>query len=336
MKFFIQKSNLLFLVSILFTFTAISVHAQDNQTEDLTQTREITSDAFTKKRPVASKGSKIKTITGKSGKTIARKKVYKLRRKQMPRRPKTSVAAANPKPSPKPDSPKTNTPKIKIEAAVIEQLGITMWRLRPEKPRDTGARLLTQGSKLVAERVSLETVFRPKDKVRISIESPQAGFLYIIDREMFSDGTLGKPFLIFPTLNTRRGNNYVTAGVPIEIPAQTDEPFYFEITPFEENYTGELITVILSPVKMPGLQITNQPLELSDSQVEDWEDNWEQTISIFELDKDDDEIYTEEEKQAGSGTRQLTQNSPPPKSMVTVKTVKGKAFLISFAMKVKD
>lgn len=79
-----------------------------------------------------------------------------------------------------------------------------MWRLRPEKPKDTGARLLTQGSsdKLVAERVSLDTVFRHKDKVRISIESPRAGYLYIVDREMFSDGTLGKPFLIFPTLNT--------------------------------------------------------------------------------------------------------------------------------------
>lgn len=336
MKQYIQKSTLIFLAFFLFILAIVSVQAQDNQTEDLTQTREITSDAFTKKRPATSGDSKKRTNTGKTNKTAARKKVYKLRRKQMPRRPRKSVVAANPGTLPKTEPSKIKTPKI--ETSIVEQLGVTMWQLRPEKPKDTGARLLTQGSsdKLVAERVSLDTVFRPKDKVRISIESTHAGYLYIVDREMFSDGTLGKPFLIFPTLNTRRGNNLVTAGVPIEIPAQTDEPFYFEITPFEENYVGELITVILSPTKLPNLNISNAPFELKSKQIEEWEDDWEDTISVFEIDNNDDEVYTEEEKSAGNGTRQLTQNSPPPKNMVAVKVLKGEAFLVSFVMKVKD
>lgn len=94
--------------------------------------------------------------------------------------------------------------------------------------------------------------------------------------------------------------------------------------------------MILSPTKLPNLNISNEPLELKSKQIEEWEDNWEGTISVFELDNDDDEVYTEEEKSAGSGTRQLTQNSPPPKNMVAVKVPKGKAFLVSFAMKVKD
>lgn len=83
----------------------------------------------------------------------------------MPRRPKTAVVAANPTTSPKSKPTKAKTPKI--ETSVVEQLGVTMWRIRPEKPKDTGARLLTQGGgdKLVAEGVSLDTVFRPKDKV---------------------------------------------------------------------------------------------------------------------------------------------------------------------------
>ena len=224
--------------------------------------------------------------------------------------------------------------------AANEQLGITMWRLRPEKSGDTGARLLTmKGSsndtpKMVAERVGLDTVFKMGEKVRISIESPRAGYLYIIDRELRKDDTVGEPYLIFPTLNTRGGDNYVSAGKVVEVPAQTDDPFYFDITPTEDSYAGELLTFMVSPTKIEGLKLTNGPLKLSASLVEKWETLWERTATTLELDSARDLTYTQEEKEAGIGTRQLTQASPSPQTMISVEAPKGKAFLVSFAMKV--
>ena len=215
-----------------------------------------------------------------------------------------------------------------------------MWRLRPERSGDTGARLLTMSgsskdtSKMIAERVGLDTVFKMGEKVRISVESPRAGYLYIIDRELRNNDTVGDPYLIFPTLKTHNGDNQVGAGKVIEVPAQTDEQFYFDITPTDENYGGELLTIIVSPVKIEGLQLTNGPLKLSASLVEKWETLWERTATTLELDSARDLTYTQEEKEAGIGSRQLTQMSPSPQTMISVQAPKGRAFLVSFPMKV--
>lgn len=69
--------------------------------------------------------------------------------------------------------------------------------------------------------------------MRISVESPRARYMYIVDREIRKDGSLGDSYLIFPTLRTRRGDNRFGIGKVIEVPAQTDDPFFYEFTPAE-------------------------------------------------------------------------------------------------------
>ena len=41
------------------------------------------------------------------------------------------------------------------------------------------------------------------------------GYLYVINREQYADGTFGRARLIFPTLLTYNGNNRVKPGQPI-------------------------------------------------------------------------------------------------------------------------
>lgn len=271
-----------------------------------------------------------------SGGAPAKKTTYRIQ-KQLPQRKRQSKRAKEDTPSSASESKAATISPSAL--AANEQLGVTLWRLRPEQSSDTGARLLTMSgsannaSKMIAERVGLDTVFRKGEKVRISVESPRSGYLYIIDRELRTDNTVGDPYLIFPTLKTPNGNNNVEAGKVIEIPAQTDNPFYFDITPSEANYAGELLTVIVSPMKIEGLQLQNGPLKLSTSQVEKWEDLWERMSTTFELDAGRGLTYTEEEKEAGIGTRLLTQNSPSPQTLISVQAPKGKPFLVSFTMK---
>lgn len=252
--------------------------------------------------------------------------------------------------NPKPANSSQGTAKPPIKPGVVpfpppqtavdsEQLGITMWRLRPEKTGDSGARLLTMGgssnsSKMIAERVGLDTIFKKGEKVRISVESPQSGYLYIIDRELRKDKSVGDPYMIFPTLMARGGDNYVSSGKVVEIPAQTDNPCYFEIGSTDVNYAGELLSIIVSPVKIGGLKLTMEPLQLTTAQVEKWETEWERMATTFELETSRGLTYTEEEKAAGEGTRQLTQKSPPPQTGIKIESEKGKPFLVSFPMKV--
>src|SRR3954469_7238132 len=105
-----------------------------------------------------------------------------------------------------------------------EEIGVTVWRLRPARDNDDGARVVVMdGLKQVQytpERIEAETPLNVGDRVRITVESPRPGFLYIIDREQYADGSLGEPVMIFPTLHTRGGDNRVMPGRLIDIPAQ--------------------------------------------------------------------------------------------------------------------
>ncbi len=261
-----------------------------------------------------------------------KKQAYR-KKGQQPRRskdqgPETATAA----------TPASKDPRIPPAQAIHEQIGVTLWKLRPESAGESGARLLSMGTqeqtKLVAERVELDTMFVKGDKVRISVESPRAGYLYIVDRELKKDGSLGEPYLIYPTLTTGGGDNRVRAGKVIEIPAQTDNPFYYEITPIEENYAGEMLTILVSPTKIEGLTLGNSPIKLPLAMVAEWEQKWEGSSTTFELDGGTGQKYTPEEKEAGTGTRQLTHKSPSPQSVILVDAKKNSPFMVSFPLRV--
>lgn len=324
----ISPTQLLSLFASLFLLTfAINSNAQS-----LAQTDTV----FTFPRPSGAESY----VKGSSGNGSQPKKSTYRMKGQLARRKggskPTAVAKSNP-----PSSSKESSALLKM-LEVNEKLGITLWRLRPAQAGDTGARLLTMGpisneaAKMVAERVGLETVFKKGEKVRISVESPRQGYLYIIDRELKKDGTVGDPHLIFPTLRTRGGNNNVGAGTVIEIPAQTDNPFYFDILPTDDNYAGELLTVIVSPTRIGDLTIGENPIKLTAKQVADWETSWERISTTLELETGRDLAYTTEEQEAGSGGRMLTQMSPAPQTLISVEAPKGKAFLISFVMRVSN
>jgi hypothetical protein len=70
-------------------------------------------------------------------------------------------------------------------------------------------------------------IFSLGDLVRLTVESPHEGYLYVIDRETYGDGSLGEPMLIFLTARTRDRANRVSAGRLIDIPSWTDRAPYF-------------------------------------------------------------------------------------------------------------
>ena len=116
-------------------------------------------------------------------------------------------------------------------AAPGRQIGVTIWRLRSATAADAGARILvqeeSQTQEWIPERISSTSLLKPGDKVRLSIESPETGCLYVIDREQYLTGSRGEPYLIFPTKQTNGGNNEVSAGRLVDIPAQSERPNFF-------------------------------------------------------------------------------------------------------------
>lgn len=216
-------------------------------------------------------------------------------------------------------SPKSALPKADGEYA---QIGLTVWRLRPAKVNDSVRMIVQQGEDAVEwtpERISADTPLRQNDRIRLSFEAPQSGYLYIIDREQYADGSFGQPELIFPTTRTRSGDNQVSAGHIVELPGQDDRPNFFTMRPRRADVRSESLTVIVTPKPLEGITIGEKPLTLTAEQVAQWEQTWGARVERFEMADGAGKAWTQAEKEAGANaTRQLTQEDPPPQTIYRV------------------
>lgn len=217
-------------------------------------------------------------------------------------------------------------------------LGVTIWRLRPAASSDdTQARLLDHEADadtvLIAERVASDTKFKEGQKVRLSIESPRTGYLYVIDREQYADGTFSDPYLIFPTLKIRDGDNAVTAGRLIEIPDQEDHPFYFRMKRNRADQVAEVLTLLVTSQPIPSLQLGKKALKLTNEQFAQWEQKWKAPAKRVELANHAGKTYTKAEMTAGaSTTNRLRRDDPPPQTIYRVSAKPGDPLLISISL----
>lgn len=237
----------------------------------------------------------------------------------------------------RPAAPRTSTPNRRATyrrvsrtpppaaAKGVSELGVTIWRLRPASPGDT-VRLLVQEPQAAAEqwtpeRVEAGTSLTVGDRVRVAIESPRAGYLYVIDREQYADGTTSDPYLIFPTTRARGGDNKVVAGRLTEIPAQTDAPPYFTLRASRPDQTAELITVLVAQEPLSNVTPTASAVRLNRDTVAEWIKGGGRIVEQLEMNGGAGRAWSEEEQRAGAdGTRLLTQHDPPPQTVFRVLT----------------
>ena len=220
-------------------------------------------------------------------------------------------------------------------------LGVTLWRLRaatladdPETALEVREAATGKLTKWTPERLVAETPLGSGDRVRITIESPSSGFLYVVNREEFAAGRKGRPFLVFPTLRTHGGINSVTAGRLVEIPAQEDRPPYFTLRRSTPDQTGEALILLVTPKPLPGLNIGREPLELTDAQLGDWERRWGAKVERLELQGGSGRPWTRPEKAAGGDrSRLLTQEEPAPQTLYVVDVPPGAPLLVTLPLR---
>jgi hypothetical protein len=180
------------------------------------------------------------------------------------------------------------------------------------------------------ERTSSGSSFIPGASVRLSVEVPRAGFLYVIDREKYRDDRFGDPYLIFPTKRTNGGDNSVSPGRLVEIPSRDDQPPFFVLAA-KPGEIGELLTLIVAPKPIPELMtLHNEPLKLSRDQVNRWERQWGTQSERYEMIGGAGERRTREEKAAAErGGPPLTAGAPLPQTVFRVSKRVGDPLLIN-------
>lgn len=303
------------LVSFISIAAVNIVSAQDG-----VKTRNITSDDFGNQRPVRAKTSGPKTVAPKP----------KRFRYKFVRVDRNAARVKSVKPTSK-------------SAVKITSVGVTMWKMRPPKASETGQFLPVIDDKKMrqmwlAERIGVDTVFTAGDKIRFAIESSEPGYLYVFDRETYSDGSLGAPYLIFP--ESGLDDNAVGPGMIVDIPDQRDDVPYFNINPKNINYSGEMMTVIISPKPLENFKVDGEGKLANSTELTELEFGTE--VELFTREDADDKMFSKAEaestcgsksrqstdgqtdgKPCGIKTRQLTRDEPFPQSIFRVKSTVG-------------
>jgi hypothetical protein len=317
----------LFLI-ILLCGAAIFVHAQ----EETPATREISSVDFQNQRQKASGGqTSVKLTTPKL--TLRQKKniavITSVRRKynlvkRIPPKAKTSAL------------PRVKNPTQK-STVKSEQIGVTFWRLRPITADDGEVPVFSvkvgDGREdWTAERVNSTTKFKIGDRLRFTIESSRTGYLYIINREYYTDGSTGTANIIFPTLRTRGGDNHVGAGSLVDVPSSTDSTTYFTIKPKRADYAGEELVVLITKEKLP-LDIGMKPIAVNAAQLEKWSDEWGATVDIYDAEDGEGVTMTNTEMiTAQTTSRALEQEEPLPQTIYKVQISSEMPLFVPFRM----
>jgi Domain of unknown function (DUF4384) len=198
------------------------------------------------------------------------------------------------------------------------QVGVTIWKLEPATAESSGAERSTSGrywkkDDWISRRVEADVKFRKGDPLRISVESPRDGYLYVVNRDWLADGSYGETNLIFPTQGE---DNRLEAGKLIDIPAEDEPPF--KATP-KPNQASELLTIIVtkSPLR---LQLGPKAIPVSQMQLRAWEERWGGEATRLEMNGGAGQTRTIEEELAASRTRirQLTREDPFPQTIYSV------------------
>jgi hypothetical protein len=216
-------------------------------------------------------------------------------------------------------------------------IGITVWRLRVPTA-GTDSRLLVYDSSkpgseaMIPERIDFSKPLHLGDRIRIGIEVPTKGYLYVIDRERFRDGTFGNPVLVFPALTLNQGQNQVEPGQLMEIPPEDSSVKSLRLTKTRDDYVGEDLIFVVSPQPLRDVTAATEEQTLPSSLVNEWDKEWGTDSLRMNQQSSRPESWTIAEKNAaGQGVpARLTQTDPMPAVIMSIPPMGDRPFLVHF------
>ena len=230
-------------------------------------------------------------------------------------------------------------------------VGLTLWQLRPSNPSDQpGTRLLVQEEEtgtrqeFTPQRVEANTIMPEGAKIRVSIEAAREGYLYVVDREKYADGSYSDPYLIFPTTQIRGGLNQVGPGIVVDIPDPEDKLPYFRLRRNRartaagggtgSEQVSEVLTVLISPKPIPGLKIGRTAQKLRAEQFAAWEKQWATQTKVMEASGEAGKPITEAEKRAAEEGLPLTADDPLPQTLIHTDAKSGEPLLVTVPIRI--
>ena len=234
-------------------------------------------------------------------------------------------------------------PSRQIETA---RLGFTVWRVETVDERDKSKSLTEHddrsGTARRVERLDPDAVLAVGDSVRIGIESlTHSGYLYIIDREKYADGTFGSPTLVYPTLRYQNGDNYVRPGDVKFLPGPGREITISSDSARKQS--AEELTIIVSPTRLIDVsQLQMEQIKISPNQLLEWIKKWAaeevqlDQIGSAGLAMTAAECAAGADQSKGLNEHPLSQNDPLPQTMLEMKIKRGSPMITTVTLPIKQ
>lgn len=195
---------------------------------------------------------------------------------------------------------------------------------------------------MVLARISDGTAVSNREQIQMSIEylayfdaagnrqSNRIGYLYVINREQYPDGSYSQPKLIFPTLNTYNGDNRVLPGKTVVMP-EPERPWTISQSDSGRAQAFETYTIIVSPEPLKDtsgqeLQPAAKAIMLDEKLFNSWAQRWSGSEARGDLENGAGQLITQREvKSSGSlsvkkrstddDADDLKQDDPPPQML---------------------
>lgn len=214
-------------------------------------------------------------------------------------------------------------------------VGVTLWRLAPAPEGTRGITVEGEGRRWAPERAAVDAAIPEGAHVRVAVEASRPGYLYVIDRERYADGSTGEPMLVFPTRRIRAGDNAVQAGRLIEIPDLSDDPPYFRLKRSRPDHAEEELLLLIAPEPLPAIAAGQDAQPLTRAQVEEWERQWGARHARLESPGGAGRAYTASEREAASApSRLLTRGEPLPQTLYRIEARAGGPALVSVRLRI--
>src|SRR5260370_6729002 len=183
-------------------------------------------------------------------------------------------------------------------------VGITIWRQRLSLTLDhpdVRERINDSVLDWTPVRVAAGTPLEEGERLRVSIEATCPGYLYVLGRAVFANGTRGKASLLYPATAS---DNHLAPGGVIQIPGSS----YFKLTRDRADQVNETLTLLILP----------QPIAdpLNTEKIAEWEQRWKVPVQVLDDAGQIGKPITRAEMEAGRDrSKVLTQDEPVPQTM---------------------
>ena len=224
-------------------------------------------------------------------------------------------------------------------------LGVTLWRMEKAKQSDPpsvreivhpqpgdGGRAEPQ--ELTPARLAPGSEFHLGDKFQVGVESNRVGYLYVINRALRENGSVGPASMIFPTNRLHGGDNHVWPGKLVRLPDRASKPPYWVFESSQSNYAGEELIFLLTAAPLEGFSSQEKATPVANDALAEWVKKGGAGVRLVTSQLQPVRLTVDEAAASDQGT-QLSRTAPPPQMMFQAKRPAGGPLAAVLKLKVE-